>query len=459
MNTQIFRSTVLLVVISLLMSGCAQALPAPSNTPAPTNTPTITPSKTPIPTATIIPSPTPGLAPDVIRQIEEIEGQVSQLRGLSPQRTVKTNVMEKPEIARHLEGVLTKEYTAAEAEQDRILLAALGLIAPDFDLLAFQKDLLKEQVLGFYEFDTDQIYVYKDLKFDMMERVSFAHEFDHLLQNQTYDIPKTLRFSDKDCTNVDHDRCHAIQAFLEGDATLASTSWLMKFATAEEQQTFAKAAQEMKMPVLENAPEYLKQSLNFPYTAGVTFASTLFQKGGWDSVNKAFSQPPSSTAQILHPELYPDQAPKEVAIPDLLPVLGEGWVEIERGVLGEWETMLMLTSGIDPSARLDNALASKAVTGWVGDSYVVYQHPNGPATVFVLKTQWKNVSESVQFLSAVKSHMLKRFDVGDDFDKIARLLGAGITYFSAFTTGDTTFFILAVDKNIAELVSKALEQK
>ena len=60
---------------------------------------------------------------------------------------------------------------------------------------------------------------------------------------------------------------------------------------------------------------------------------------------------PVSTEQILHPEKYPPYKPIPVELPDLSSTLGADWVEIERNVMGEWYTYLILAHGKDASFR------------------------------------------------------------------------------------------------------------
>ena len=59
------------------------------------------------------------------------------------------------------------------------------------------------------------------------------------------------------------------------------------------------------------APEYLKQSLVFPYFAGLHFVQRARRQGGWRRVDALYADLPASTEQILHPEKYWDAAKRD----------------------------------------------------------------------------------------------------------------------------------------------------
>ena len=90
---------------------------------------------------------------------------------------------------------------------------------------------------------------------------------------------------------------------------------------------------------LEDAPPFVRESLLFPYEAGLNFAMGLQVEGGWDAVNRAFESPPDSTEQILHPEKYAArEAPVDVSLPDDLAArMGEGWTQTIDDTFGEFQ--------------------------------------------------------------------------------------------------------------------------
>ena len=95
---------------------------------------------------------------------------------------------------------MTREELAAsliedlEEEREEILksealLKILGMIPQDADLYQMLLDLYGEQVVGFYDTETQELYMIKDIEeITPLEEVTLAHEYVHALQQQYFDI-------------------------------------------------------------------------------------------------------------------------------------------------------------------------------------------------------------------------------------------------------------------------------
>jgi hypothetical protein len=155
----------------------------------------------------------------------------------------------------------------------------------------------------------------------------------------------------------------------------------------------------------------MKEDFVFTYTQGFTFVEGLFNEGGWSAVDAAYQNPPVSTEQILHPELYPSDAPIPVDLADMTSTLGDGWREVSRNQMGEWYTYLILAHAADANARLDDIVAQDAAAGWGGDEYLVLHNDVTDATAFVMKTVWDTPSDAEEFANAVQQYADNRFGV------------------------------------------------
>src|SRR5258708_25046788 len=115
----------------------------------------------------------------------------------------------------------------------------------------------------------------------------------------------------------------AREAFLEGSASAAMVDYLL--------QGTGKSVTEMpefdpsiltgdlgNTPSLQKAPPFIKDTLVFPYFSGMTFTAAALKPGGWSSLGKVFSNPPASTQQIMHPNLYKSgHVPQRVTLPSI----------------------------------------------------------------------------------------------------------------------------------------------
>jgi hypothetical protein len=243
---------------------------------------------------------------------------------------------------------------------------------------------------------------------------------------------------------------------LEGDASLTDRQWLSTYATPQDFQEIQEFYSTFEQPVYDMTPAFLQEDFIFPYEEGVAFVEYLYDEGGWRAVDEAYRSPPVTTEQILHPDRFPSDQPKLVDLPDLIPVLGEGWREISRNTMGEWYTFLTLAHGLDPQARLDPEDASQAAEGWGGDSYTVLHNDQSGETAMLLVTDWDNSRDARQFADAFTEYASNRF--GNPSQE-----GNGITSWEStqdYTLfkldGERTIWVFAPDKSRAESILNAI---
>jgi len=435
----------------------------PSITP---NQPDITPIQTPTPDSaiTVLPSPTrqateqppdASLPAEVANQMDRIEQQVTQIRGLESNDPITRRLLSREQLRQHVIDDFLKDYSENEASEDAISLSALGLLEPDFDLYNFYLDLYTEQIAGFYDDETNEMFIVQGSGFNGPEKLTYAHEFVHALQDIYYGTETGLGCDD-DAAEVDSERCAAYQAVLEGDASLVEILWFVDNGTPKDLSEIQEFLNSYEGPVLDSAPAFMREDFLFPYTYGQSFVEYLHDQDGWSSVADVYGNPPVSTEQILHPEKYPNDQPVQIEIPDLTPILGEGWREIDRGVMGEWWTYLILADGLNPQAQIDPAEAQDASAGWGGDAYVVYYNDQEQTTVLVLSSTWDTQQEAGEFSESFAEYANARFGPATEADN-------GLTSWespSHFTTfsqdGKNTIWITAPSGEIEKAVRNVI---
>ena len=421
----------------------AQSLPTEEVTQiSPTDLPTAAPTQIPIPA-------------EVAVQMDEIETQVIVLRNLQPAGTVSRRLLSREELRQTIESDFFEDYSQEEAQEDTIVLSALGLLDSDFDMITFYTELLSEQIAGRYDDKNKEMDVVQDIGFGGTERLTYAHEYTHALQDQNYDIENGLNYSSEACED-DSERCAAVQALLEGDASMLELDWFNTYATAQDLRDIQDFYQNYESPIYDNAPDFLKEDFIFPYIYGQAFVEYLYNLGGWEAVNDAYNNLPLSTEQILHPERYPADRPVEVVMPDFLPTLGESWRELDSGVMGEWYTYLILAHGREPVARLDDIEAQIASEGWGGDYYAVITNEQDGAVILVMHTNWESENDARQFFDAFRKHATARFGnpTGSLSNEISWTHADGVT--QIIIDGQWTTWIQAPDEPTALLVQSVV---
>lgn len=374
---------------------------SPTSQAAPTEETSVGKSTTPQETAEATPaSPQDKLPVEIAAQMDEIQSQVEDLRGLTQVEPVIRTLLTADQLRERLVQDFLEENDEQELEDDLRVLSAFGLIDRDFNLYDFYIDLLSEQIAGYYDDENKEMVVIQGEEFDGPERLTYAHEFTHTLQDQHYGLRDGLGIDDDHC-QADSEYCAAVQALLEGDATLTEQYWLYSYGSTEDIQQLDDFYQTMESPVYDSAPEFMKEDFAFSYLSGTDFVFALFEKGDFAAIDAAYAHPPRSTEQIMHPEKYPGDQPLEVFMPEFGAVLGRDLREIDRGVVGEWYTYLTLAKGRQESFRLADAQARKAADGWGGDAYAVYIDDSTGDIFLAVQWVWDTRNDASDFFSSL----------------------------------------------------------
>jgi hypothetical protein len=376
----------------LLASVAATILAASCGTPQ-TQTPTPHPSPSAAiasPSAVGSATPTPNPS-DVYAQIED---QVVAIRGLQPKSAVDPQVLDPTELKKHIEDSFNKDNPPALVDANEQLLKGMGLVPPDASLADLFIEMQSSQVAGFYDPDAKELYVVsKTGTLGPTERVTFAHEFTHALQDQNFDL-KAL-----DLTEVgEGDRGLGRLSLIEGDATAVMSVWAQQnLNTFELLQLSQEAADPEALRILESLPSILRETTLFPYQQGLQFVLSLEATGGEDAVDQAFEDPPASTEQILHFDKYEShEKPVSVSVPKgLAAAMGPGWKLSLQDTFGEFQTGIWLRS----EGSAETSVADAAAAGWGGDRIVLLEGPNHGWAIGWL-TAWDTAADAAEFRSA-----------------------------------------------------------
>lgn len=328
-----------------------------------------------------------------LQSMNRINEQVVGLRGLAPKNRVPRDVLTRSEYRQRLIADMETDFPAEVERRERAKLVALDMIDPDLDLRSAIIEDLAMFVLGFYDPSTKELYVISDREtMGVEDRITYAHEYTHFLQDEAFDLA-ALQDSARSA-----DESLAIRALIEGDASLSMHFWAEEHLTDIDRINYAleqldRLADLFGSLSFSGADTSIESIGQFPYTYGTQFVNLLYLQGGWRAVDRAYSRPPRSTAQILHPELYFNNVnPVPVALPDLQAALGPGWEVVDSDVLGE----LFLRVYLEYEVELYTAIA--AAYGWRGDRYAVLEGPDG-ARALAIRVILSNEAEAAQLFS------------------------------------------------------------
>ena len=329
-------------------------------------------------------------------QREEVERQVVAIRGLTFKTPVDYNVLTRAQIKATISGKLAEVFSEQEFADMTAALAVLGLLPENFPLRQKYIDLLGEQVAAFYDQHQHKLFMYEDASLENSQnRVVLAHELTHALQDQHFGL-KRLPLEIK----TNDDMAAAASALVEGEATLVMSEYMMKNLSLKALKDNVTASITQNMSELSSAPRYLREMLVFPYLRGQEFCSSLFGGGGYKAVSAAYETPPTSTAQILHPEKFFREPREEPIAIEWAEVTVNGKKPTADNTLGEMGTRIQIAQFTDDRTGED------AANGWRGDRYVCYESGKGLAW----KSVWASEADAADFAAAQTKVIAARKD-------------------------------------------------
>ena len=334
--------------------GCAS--PGAPATPA-AGSPVATPSAG---TSAVPPrAPTPAADKDATaeRMVARALKYVSALRELEALGPVKGRTISRDEMVARVERSLDTEIPPAVVGASGEILFALGTVPASYDYRRGLLDVMRSELLGFYEPHEKTMFLGGDLHGQELD-ATLWHELVHALQDQHYGLEKLLNWSDDA-----GDWQGAVHALAEGDATSTMVDGLFaeKGMHAPDLPDSVMDLQgALSAGTVLQVPPIVKRSVVAPYIDGLAFVNSLRRRGGWPAVAAAWQRLPASTEQILHLDKYDArEAPEPLAA---LPprVLGPTRVTYSD-VYGE-ETLRILFEEWMPARA-----ARDAASGWAGD--------------------------------------------------------------------------------------------
>ncbi|MGH9683424.1 MAG: hypothetical protein ACRD4S_07420 [Candidatus Acidiferrales bacterium] len=388
------RLIVLSIAVMALAGGAAaqQASTPPQPAPAPT-----------APSAQV-----PAANQDFIKTADEVLHQMSQILDLPIKEPLKTSLRSKPEIRDYLIREEKEDRSDAQRYADDRTLEAFGLIPKGFPLDSFMLDVLTDQVAGLYDPKAQEFYIAAWIPADDQKSV-MAHELTHALEDQSFQIDPWIK-----AARPNDDAELARDAVSEGSAMAAMVDYELidrKVSVRDLPDVTALirsgAVAEMdKDPKLSKAPGYIRDELLFPYLAGTSFAQEFLKAhSGWQDLHLVFENPPVSTQQIMHPDLYlKGVKPETVTLPKWKGLAPGGWRLLEENVLGEF--------GLDEVLKqfIGQEQADGISAAWDGDRYASFEDAKTKQTRLVFRVELDNADDAARFFGQYSEALELKYD-------------------------------------------------
>jgi hypothetical protein len=285
------------------------------------------------------------LDPSSAAVIEELKAFVESARGLRFREPVDVAVLGDAAFRRSLSGGEPTEEPEAEVALG--VLRALGLIEGDSSSTG---ELDASGIAGFYDTDTRELVV-RGPGLTPFVRQVLVHELTHALDDQYFDLDPGFD---------DDDAALAFEALVEGNAVLVESRYLASLPAGEREAARAEEDARFGGPG-GRVPEIVAEVGVFPYRDGPELVTAILDAGGQARLDAAFRDPPTTSAEVLHPQRFLTGTGRA----GVGPVRADGQV-VDNGVLGELVLRVMLADS------LSDDRAARAAAGWAGDRYVAW---------------------------------------------------------------------------------------
>ena len=315
------------------------------------------------------------------RLVADISVDVSDLRELEWKHPVKATLADRDTVRRYLRERLLAMDSPEELARIEYAAQLFGLLPMGKSLEELMVGFLDEQAGGFYDPLSKGFFLMEGVEGALAES-TIAHELVHALEDQHFDLEKML-VARKD----DSDSAAALHAVMEGGALAIQQIWMQEHFSPEQLVEVMQASQSQSEGLYAN-PEFLWKPTMASYIVGLQFLSSSEGKDrGLGSVDPevldaAYANPPRSTEQLLHPELYWDETQREVPAElqlELSPT--EGYQAVFQDSFGELSLGILLDPKRDqrsgspsPMDFVSMKFTSDAVSGWGADRIVVFEH-------------------------------------------------------------------------------------
>ena len=360
-------------------------------------------------------SPYPGTPTDSQREtLREMESRMAQVRGLERLREVEYAFESRWSVERAVDDYLRwGERDPVELDrihQTQAVYELLGFISPEDDVAEARARHLVSAA-AFYAAPFNTVVVLGAPPGTSTE-VILAHEFVHALQEQHFNVSDVL--DNEVDSDADWEAELAFRALIEGDAMVAEHQYARMSPDLRDPWAVAYYREHFREPPVaayyrEHAeagygpiPDALQKEFHFPYEAGTAFVEALLAEGGWEAVNDAYSRPPTTTEQVLHPDTYLAGEVGEVteleqditvgSVSGPWQLRGEPWFK-SHGRLGEFLLRTYLEE------ELPKSEAASAAAGWGGDRWTFHtDYEEGNLLHLVI--EWDSPAELDEFYEA-----------------------------------------------------------
>jgi hypothetical protein len=354
-----------------------------------------------------LPPPATQQSAEFLKAADEVLEEMSQLLSLPILSPLKKSIRSREEIRAYLLRKMKEDKDAAKRYADQKTMEKFGLLPKDYPLEQTLVKVLTEQIAGLYDPESQEFFI-ADWTSPADQRMVMSHELTHALQDQHFHIEKWT-----DAAKPDDDAELARDAVIEGSALAAMLDYKLRdlgsHVGVRDLPDFDPAllmGDVGSSPELAKAPKILQDSLLFPYLAGTKFTQQILKAtGGWPDFHKVFDNPPASTQQIMHPELYLQGVrPPKITLPETKGVISGDWKKLDENKMGEFGVLEVLKQ------FLDKDRAATLSSAWSSDRYAIFEDQKDKRTILIFRIRLASDADAARFFGGYSEVLESKYD-------------------------------------------------
>lgn len=327
--------------------------------------------------------------------LDRLTSEITEITGFAARRPIPSETISREGWKEWVEREITEQVKPEEIRAEELTLKMFGLLPDGFNLRQATVDLLAEQAAAVYDHRRKRMLFVEGGPGGLMNDMVVVHELAHALADQHFDLTK---FIDK-APKTDEAQAARL-AVVEGQAM-----WIMLEAQMRRMgqslkkdpgmiSTFtasAAAGASGLFPAFDRAPLYLRQTLMFPYMAGLNFQQKALEHYGARGFSEVLKRPPATTREVLHPEVWiagtpPGRPP--------LPRFDNprDYNRLTQGSVGELDFEILLTQYVA------EAEAKRQAPRWRGGAFELHEHKTAKRPLLRWSTLWESEQAAAEFL-------------------------------------------------------------
>ena len=351
-----------------------------------------------------LPPPATAQSAEFLQAADEVLVEMSKLLSLPILSPLKKSLRSREEIRAYLLQKMKEDKDANKRYADQKSMEKFGLLPKDYPLEQTLVKVLTEQIAGLYDPDSKEFFI-ANWNTEADERMVMSHELTHALHDQHFHIDKWT-----DAAKPNDDAELARDAVVEGSAIAAMIDYILRGKGSVRDLGELDPSMMMgdpdSSPELAKAPKVLQDELLFPYLAGETFTQRVLKaSSGWPDFHKVYENPPVSTQQIMHPDLYlHGVVPPKIALPETAGLISADWKKLDENNMGEFGLLEIFKQFLSKDRSTSLAAA------WAADRYALFENQKNKRTLLIFRVRLGNDADAARFFGAYSEVLESKYD-------------------------------------------------